>query len=311
MPAPSEERDLAAMLRRERIQYVIIGISSYRGPLYEALSPGGVIARFGVGHEAIDMAKATERGLLCTNTPGVLDDSVAEHTVGLLLALARKIPTQANEVRAGEWSPRMGIELRAKRLAVIGCGGIGRRVARIAGHGFGMEVFGFKRSLSESQRLQDEFGFARIVTDFAEAVRGAAFLSLHLPGGPETHHFLNCSRFELLPAGCSLINTARGSLVDEATLYDVLVRGTIAGAALDVFETEPYEPQVPGRDLSQLPNVIMTPHIGSSTQEACDRMARRALRNIQLAATGEYAEMDLLNREVLTRFRRMPSGRTD
>ncbi len=172
-------------------------------------------------------------------------------------------------------------------------------------------VFGFKKSVSESQRLQHEFGFARIVTDFAEAVRGAAFLSLHLPGAPETHHFLNRSRFELLPAGCLLINTARGSLVDEAALYDALVRGTIAGVALDVFETEPYEPQVPGRDLSQLANVIMTPHIGSSTQQARDRMARCALRNVQLAATGAYAEMDLLNPEVLTRFRRMGSERKD
>ncbi len=205
-------------------------------------------------------------------------------------------------MRAGEWSPRIGTELKGKRLAVIGCGGIGRRVGRIAARGFGMEVVGFKKSVSESQQLQAEFGFQRIVTDFAEAVRAAWFVTLHLPGSPETHHFLNRSRLELLPEGCFLINTARGTVVDEAALYDALVGGTLAGAALDVLEREPYEPQAPGKDLRRLLNVIMTPHVGSSTREACERIARRALRNIRLAATGQYAEMDLVNREVLMRI---------
>ncbi len=308
VPVPSEERELAAMVRQERIQYVIIGVASYCGPLYEALNPGGVIARFGVGHDGVDKTKATERALLCTNTPGVLDDSVAEHTMGLLLALARQTPAQVNEVRAGEWSPRVGIELKGKRLAVVGCGGIGRRVGKIAARGFGMEVVGFKRSVSESQLLQNEFGFLEIVTDFAEAVRGSSFVTLHLPGARETNHFLNRSRLEFVPGGCFLINTARGSLVDETALYDALVTGRLAGAALDVFEREPYAPQVQGKDLSQLPNVIMTPHIGSSTREACDRMARRALRNIQLAATSQYAEMDLLNRDVLRGIGKKPSS---
>ncbi len=227
--------------------------------------------------------------------------------MGLILALVRQTPAQVNEVRAGEWSPRMGIELKGKRLAVIGCGGIGRWLGKIAARGFGMEVVGFKRSFSESQLLRDEFGFQGIVTDFGAAVRGARFVSLHLPGLPETHGFLNLSRLELLPAGCFLINTARGSLIDETALYDGLAAGTLAGAALDVFEQEPYEPQVPGQDLRQHANVIMTPHVGSSTREACDRIAKRALRNVQLAATGHYAEMDLLNRDVLARIQCGPS----
>lgn len=154
-----------------------------------------------------------------------------------------------------------------------------------------MEVVGFKRSSAESQRLRDEFGFQGIVTDFAEAVRDAKFVSLHLPAAPQTHHILNASTLESLSVGCLLINTARGSLVDESALYDALATGRIGGAALDVFEREPYERQVPGKDLSRLPNVIMTPHIGSSTREACDQMARSALRNIQLAIAGEYSEM--------------------
>jgi phosphoglycerate dehydrogenase-like enzyme len=221
--------------------------------------------------------------------------------MGLLLALARHTPAQITEMLSAQWSPRIGIELKAKRLAVIGCGGIGRRVGRIAARGFEMEVVGFKRSVAESQRLQDEFGFQRIVTDFAEAVRGALFVSLHLPAAPETFHFLHRPRLETLSEGAFLINTARGSLVDESALYDLLATGRMGGAALDVFEREPYEPQVPGKDLRQLPNVMMTPHLGSSTREACDRMATSALRNIHLAATGEYAQMNILNPGLLAR----------
>jgi phosphoglycerate dehydrogenase-like enzyme len=121
---------------------------------------------------------------------------------------------------------------------------------------------------------------------------------------PETRHFLSVERLALLPAGCWVVNTARGALVDEAALFDALTGGRIAGAALDVFEREPYEPVAPGKDLRTLANVIMTPHISSSTREACDRMASRALKNILLAEAGKYAEMDLLNREVLAKLGR-------
>jgi lactate dehydrogenase-like 2-hydroxyacid dehydrogenase len=303
VPVPSHEKDLATRLRQDAIRYVIIGVSSYCGPLYDVLNPGSVIARFGVGHDGVNKTKATERGVLCTNTPGVLDDSVAELTIAILVALARHTPTQANQMLAGKWSPRIGIELKGKRLAVIGCGGIGRQVGRIAARGFGMQVVGFKRSIRESHLLHVDFGFQGIVTDFAEAVRGAKFVSLHLPAAPETFHFLDRSRLESISAGCYLINTARGSLVDENALYDALAADRIGGAALDVFEREPYEPQVPGKDLRQLPNVIMTPHIGSSTRDACDRMAKSALHNIHLGVRGEYSEMNVLNPDVLTQIR--------
>ena len=238
---------------------------------------------------------------MCTNTPGVLDDSVAEHAIGLLLALARQTPEQANDLRAGEWSPRVGVELKGKQLAILGYGRIGRQVARMAARAFGMEVVGLRKTIAPTDRLPEEFEFGRIVTNFDEAVKKADFVSLHLPSVPETRHYLDRARFERLPAGCFLINTARGALVDEVALYDVLADGRLAGAALDVFEEEPYKPRVPDKDLRRFANVIMTPHIASSTREA-DRMARRALRNIRLAVAGQYAEMDLLNPEVLGRF---------
>jgi phosphoglycerate dehydrogenase-like enzyme len=270
--------------------------------LYQTLSKGGVIARFGVGHDGVDKAQATANGLFCTNTPGALDDSVAEHTINLLFAAARHTVAQASGLRAGSWSPQMGAELKGKTLAVIGCGAIGRRVAQIVAHGLGMKVVGCEVADLDVKRMQREFGFAAVAKDFADAVGGADYVSLHIPSVPATRHFLNCGRLGLLLAGCWIVNTARGALVDEVALFDALAGGKLAGAALDVFEREPYEPAAPGKDLRTLANVIMTPHISSSTREACSRMASRALLNIQLAEAGRYDEMDLLNREVLAKL---------
>ncbi len=299
--APSEQ-DLAVAVRQQNLRYVIVGVEPYGKRLCEALGPGGVMARFGVGHDAVDKLLATTNGVLCTNTPGVLDDSVAEHTLNLLLALARQTPALASATRAGDWPASVGVELQGKRLAVLGCGGIGRRVARIASRGFGMEVIGLKRSGSDTAQLISEYGFARVVTNFNEAVPGADFVSLHLPSVPETHHFMNQERLGQLPTGSFFINTGRGALVDEAALFDALAAGRLAGAALDVFETEPYQPRTPAKDLRTLANVVMTPHIGSSTREANDRIAERALQNIRLAVAGDFSEIDLLNPEVLTKL---------
>ncbi|MFO1500458.1 MAG: NAD(P)-dependent oxidoreductase [Verrucomicrobiota bacterium] len=299
LPLAADEERLAEEVAQGRIQHVIVGVSRYGGGLYQSLPQRAVIARFGVGHDGIDKSLATEHRLLCTNTPGVLDDSVAEHAFGMLLTLARQSSLLAARMAAGEWSPRMGIEVAGKTLAVIGCGRIGCRLARIATRGFGLKAVGLRKQAAPAQHLCEAFGFDRIVTDFAEAVHDADFVSLHLPGGPETLHYLNSSRLAQLPDGCLLINTARGSVVDEVALFDALEHGPISAAALDVFETEPYQPRAKQKDLRCLPNVIMTPHIGSSTREACERMAARALWNIQLATEKRYAEMDLLNPAVL------------
>ncbi|MBI5693857.1 MAG: hypothetical protein HZC55_27600 [Verrucomicrobia bacterium] len=299
--APASEAALVAAVRAHGARHVIVGVEAYTGPLYAALQPGAVIARFGVGHDNLDKAQATARGLYCTNTPGALDDSVAEHTVSLLLAAARHTVVVAGAMAAGRWQGRVGVELKGKTLAVIGCGPIGSRVAGIAARGLGMRVIGCKRTAAGAEGLCREHGFAEVTTDFAAAVRDADFVSLHIPNLPETRQFLNDARLALLKRGCWVVNTARGAVVDERALFDALASGRIAGAALDVFVREPYEPAAPGRDLRTLPNVILTPHVGSSTVEACARMAQRALRNVALAEAGRHAEMDLLNRDVLGR----------
>jgi phosphoglycerate dehydrogenase-like enzyme len=298
IPVPPNEDDLCASIRELQAQHAIVGAVRYEDLLYRTLPRGGVLARFGVGHDGIDKARATASGILCVNTPGVLDESVAEYVMALLLEAARHLVRHAEVCRRGSWEVQVGREVSGKRLAVIGCGPIGRLVGRAAAHGFRMEVVGCDAARVDAAELAS-LGFSRITGDFADAVAGADFVSLHIPGSLPNRHFLNRERLAMIPSGAILINTARGSVVDEIALFDALAAGSLAGTALDVFEEEPYCPQDPAKDLRTLPNVIQTPHVASSTREACDRVAERALGNIALAEAGRFVEMDLLNPEVL------------
>ncbi len=299
IPAPDDEAGLAEAVRQHGARYAVVGVAPYSGPLYEALPRGGVLARFGVGHDGIDKEQATAAGILCTNTPGVLDDSVAEHAVALMLAAARHLLANAASAMRSAWTPHVGTELRGKTLAVIGCGPIGCRVAQIAAFGFVMRVVGCEIRDVDPAEMESRFGFDRMTPEFALAVKDADFVSLHIPSTAATHHFLNADRLADMPPRAILIHTARGAVVDETALYDALAGGRLAAAALDVFDHEPYVPTAPDKDLRTLPNVLMTPHVASSTREACDRMAARALHNIRLAEQGAYDQMDLLNPEVL------------
>jgi phosphoglycerate dehydrogenase-like enzyme len=294
--APAAEEELAAFIRNAQAKYVIVGPRPYIGPLYDAMPARGVIARFGVGHDGIDKPRATAKGLLCTNTPGVLDQSVAEYTMLLIAAAAKRFPSAMQTMASGGWYLAAGQDLQGKTLAVIGCGGIGRAVARIASLGYGMNVVGCTRPGVPAPAAIEHFH--RVTNDFGDAVRNADFVSLHIPTRPDTMRFINRDRLAQLSARAWLVNTARGAVVDEAALFECLAAGRIAGAAVDVFAREPYEPADGSGDLRSLPNVILTPHIGSATEEANRRMAERALRNIQLAHAGDLERMDLVNREV-------------
>lgn len=294
--APPGEAALADAIGRTGARYVVLGPAKYTDAVYRALPRGGVLARFGVGHDGVDKRRATDAGLFCTNTPGVLDDSVAEHAMTLVLAAARLVAWFDRDMRQGAWRLRGGVELRGRTLAVIGCGRIGRATARIARRGFGMRVVGYRRPGPAAAAGAD---FDAVTPDFTAAVREASFVSLHVAATPETFRFINRERLSQMNRDAWLINTARGAVVDEAALYDAVGSRQIAGAALDVFEREPYEPVDPDRDLRTLENVILTPHVGSNTSEANRRMAQRALDNIRLAESGRFAEMDLLNPDVL------------
>src|SRR5262249_32826586 len=164
---------------------------TYSGPLYEALAPGAVIARFGVGHDSIDKQKATAAGILCTNTPGVLQQSVAECTMLMIGAAARHFVTLATNTSRGNWQSIIGIELAGKTVGIVGCGEIGRSTARIASLGYGMRVIGCSRPDAPPPARLEHFDF--VTNDFSKAVRDADFVSLHLSARPANNGFINRS----------------------------------------------------------------------------------------------------------------------
>jgi phosphoglycerate dehydrogenase-like enzyme len=294
IPSPAEEDLLAEKVASSQAKYVIVGINQYRGPLYEALPKGGVIARFGVGHDGIDKEKVRSRSLYCTNTPDVLTHSVAELTISLIMMSARHMADVTQSIKNAQWQQRIGTELKDKTLAIIGCGPIGNRVAQIASFGLNMIVIGNDIRVLDLDMMKLKHGYHKIVSEFAQAVAEADFVSLHMPLKESTKLFLDANRIKMLPDRAWLINTSRGAIVEEIALFKALQSGKIAGAALDVFMHEPYEPVDQKYDLRLLDNVIFTPHIGSTTSEANRRMAERCLKNIKYADRGDYEKMDLV-----------------
>ena len=286
-PAPVDEAALAQAVVARDARAVIVGVMPYRGPLYEALGKrnGAIIARFGVGHDSIQKPLARQHGIIVTNTPGALDISVAEHTFWLIGCLARKIVRAENGLRAGTFAGEVGMELRGKTLGVLGFGAIGRQVARIANFGFGMNVIACRQSGSPPSPA--DAGVARFTTDPEELFRNSDIVSVHLPSNASTRRFINATRLAWLKPGALLVNTARGAVLDEEALYDSLVAGAIGGAALDVFEIEPYVSAHPDKDFRRLDNVVLTPHIGSNTREANLRMAESALENVRSFLAGK------------------------
>ncbi|MBI2302198.1 MAG: hypothetical protein HYU66_25120, partial [Armatimonadetes bacterium] len=304
LPAEEGEAALAEAVRATGCRAVIVGVVKYTGPLYEALAEaaggrGALIARFGVGHDSLDKPLARRHGIVVTNTPGVLDASVAEHTFALLLGLCRNVGRGHAGMLAGRFEAATGWELAGKTLGLIGFGPIARRVSAIATRGFGLRVIVSGRR-SEAQLEQADgrtisetlrgCGAAAYTNDFDALLAESDIVSLHLPG--TARHFLDAAKLARMKPGALLVNTARGSVIDEAALYDALTSGRLAGAALDVYETEPYRPADAARDLRTLPNVLLTPHVGSNTRECNARMAAAALRNVTAFLAGRMDELD-------------------
>jgi lactate dehydrogenase-like 2-hydroxyacid dehydrogenase len=301
-PAAEMESALAAAVLDCGARAIVVGSERYEGPLYEALARAAagkpaLLARFGVGHDNVDKSLAHRHGIFVTNTPGTLDDSVAEHTLWLLGNLAKQISRQEFRLRQGLWNPTAGMELRGKTLAVVGFGAIGRRVATAAHFGFGMRVIAVgSRPADDFQRREGRpleallaaAGTAEYTDNLAATLGQADAVTLHAPATAATRYLINRERLELLNPGAMLINTARGPLVDEAALYDALAAGRLAAAALDVFENEPYRPTVAEKDLRNLENVLLTPHIGSNTAEANRRMAESVLASLRGFLAGKF-----------------------
>ena len=243
-----------------------------------------LIANFGAGTEHIDLEAAKQRGIMVTNTPGVFTDDTADLTMALIIGVPRRIREGVALVRSGEWtgwapSAQLGRKLGGKCLGIVGMGRIGQAVAH-RGRAFGLDVIyhNRKRLPEAAERMLG----AQYVADLDALVAKADILSLHCPATPETHHLMDARRIALMPPGASLINTARGELIEQDALIEALESGHLAGAGLDVYLDEPH---VDPRLLAH-PNVMTLPHIGSATVEGREASGEKIIANIRFWMDG-------------------------
>jgi glyoxylate reductase len=248
-------------------------------PVPMDLLPGlRLVANFGVGYDRLGVDALRRRGVAVTNTPGVLDAATADLTFALILAARRRVVEGDQRVRAGEWTGSwadgfLAEELTGSTLGIVGLGRIGQAVARRAQ--------GFELRILYTQRHRSDSGLGEY-RDLDELLAEADIVTIHAPLTPETHELIDARRLALLKDGACLVNTARGEIIDERALAEELQSGRIR-AGLDVF---PHEPDVP-QELLSLPNVVLTPHLGSGTRQTREAMTRIAVDNILAFERGE------------------------
>lgn len=238
-----------------------------------------ILGNFGVGFNHIDVAAARARGIVVTNTPGVLTDCTADIALLLLLSAARRGGEAERQLRAGQWkgwcpTHMIGTKVSGKTVGIIGFGRIGRAFAQRCHFGFGMDVVFHNRSpIDPSEAMR--YGATQLAT-VEDVLAVSDFVSLHCPGGAENRHLMNFARLSAMKPSAFLINTARGDVVDEAALISALETGTIRGAGLDVYEAEPNVPE----KLMAMENVVLLPHLGSATEETRTAMGMKVVDNI-------------------------------
>ena len=258
---------------------IIAGLEWYTEEIFaEAPKSLKVISRYGVGCDHVDILAAKRAGITVTNTPGANAGAVAELAVTHMLALGRQIITMDGNTRAGKWIRPMGIGLEGRMLGLIGYGAIGKQVARMV-KGFGMSVIIFD-PYTDAETAEKEG--VEIASNLDELYRRSDILSLHVPETDETRHMINRESISKMKEGVCIINAARGGLIDIEALEEALVSGRVAGAGLDVFEKEPPE----YRKIFELPNVILTPHLGGNTVQAAQYMGRMAIDNLKAVLDG-------------------------
>jgi glyoxylate reductase len=264
------------------------------GELLDAGKNLRIVSSMSVGYDHVDLEAATKRGVMVTNTPGVLTEATADTTLGLMLAVARRIVEGDRWLRDGswrlKWSPMMmvGRDVHGKTLGIYGMGRIGNSVARRAA-GFGMRIIYHNRSRDEEAEKENGAEYR----SKEELLRESDFLSVHVPLNRETRNSIGARELAMMKPTAFLINTSRGGVVEERALVEALSAGTIAGAGLDVFEKEPIEADNP---LIKMKNVVLTPHIGSGSIESRTAMAVLAAKNLAAGLRGERPP-NLLNPE--------------
>jgi D-3-phosphoglycerate dehydrogenase / 2-oxoglutarate reductase len=293
-PKPAQMVEDELLRQLNGIVASVAGSEPYTRRVVTAHPQLRVIARAGVGYDAVDVAAATERGVAVTITPGTNQDAVAEHTFALMLALAKDLVNQHHGVCDTSWPRRANLPLRGTSLGIVGLGRIGKAVA-VRGAVFGMPLLAYEPF--PDQAFVTQYGVRLLPLEqlFAQA----DWVSLHVPLTPESKYLINRRTLALMKPSAFLINTARGGLVCEADLLEALCAKRLAGAGLDVFEQEPA-----GRNpLFELPNVVLTPHAAGVDVRSRDDMALSAAQSIVKLSRGEWPTQQIVNPEVRSRFR--------
>ncbi len=246
--------------------------------IFDAVPSAKIFANYAVGYNNIDTEEAKKRGITITNTPGVLTNTVAEHTIALMLSITSRITEGDRFTRAGKydgWAPMLflGTDLKDKTLGILGAGRIGQRVAHIASRGLGMKVCYY--DIKQNEEFEKEYG-----AEFKPTIKGvlevADVVTTHVPLLDSTRHLINKETLSKMKPTAYLINSSRGPVIDESALVDALRGGVIKGAALDVFEDEPNLAQ----GLADLDNIVITPHIASATEGTRGKMSEIAAQNV-------------------------------
>lgn len=287
-PGPLTALELASVL--SEADAVLASLDEYSASLLSlpAAASLKIIARWGVGYDAIDIPAATAQGIVVTYTPGMLDDAVADYTFALLLSLARRVHEGHVAMRNRGWKIEWGHDVFGKTLGLVGCGRIGMAVARRAG-GFDMRLLAHNRTVKpDAEKLGIKF------VSLDELLAESDFISLHAALNSQTRGMIGEPQFRKMKPGAFLINTARGALVDETALFNALVENRIAGAAVDVFTTEPLPLDSP---LRSAPRLLLSPHQASSSLETGERISLAAAKAIVELMQGRQPD-NVLNGEV-------------
>ncbi|MEO7650805.1 MAG: phosphoglycerate dehydrogenase [Bryobacteraceae bacterium] len=265
---PGSEETLIERLQQAGVAINIRSSSKFTARVFERCPRLRLLSLWGTGTDNVDLPAAAAAGVTVTNTPGVSAPSIAEHSLALLLAVARHSPRIDAETRQGIWPRGQVSQMSGKTLGVIGLGAIGRRMAKL-GEGIGMDVIAW------TMHPNPALGFALVPLE--ELFRASDVVSVHLRLSPDTKGLIGAREFAMMKRGAILINTARGPIVDEAAMLEALASGHLSGAGLDVFDVEPLPA---GHPLTQMPNVVLTPHSAGVTPEALAAGLRMAVDNV-------------------------------
>lgn len=281
--------------RLKGVEYAVAGSEPYTRKVFEAHPQLKIIARVGVGYDAVDVQAATDHGVVVTTAPGTNQDSVSEHCFMLILALAKNLMLQHPAINAGGWPRQANVPLRGKTLGLAGLGRIGKSMT-IRAQAFGMNVIAHDPFADKEFAAQHKIKLVSL----EDLLRESDYVSLHMPLNKDTRGIINKERLALMKPTAFLINTARGSVIDERALYESLRDRKIAGAGLDVFDEEP-----PAKDnpILKLDNVVMTAHTAGVDSKSIADMALLACKCVAWILKGEWPGECVVNPEVKSKLK--------